>query len=280
MEDDKAPRAPVDARAPAAAREDEAQVYARCAGRAGGRAAGRALALGRAAWRACLDALLPCACALCGQVQREVVCAGCAQDLLPVVPRCPVCGLPAGRSAGGASLPCAGCRQAAPSFDAALTLGDYAPPQDSLVLALKFGGVLPLAGWLAAQLAGRMVRSGFPAPALLAPVPLAPRRLATRGFNQAWEIARPLARQLGVRADPVLLRRRRETSAQSALDLAARGRNVQDAFALSVPARLDGLHVGLVDDVMTSGATLAAAARTLKAHGAARVTVLVALRTP
>jgi len=223
--------------------------------------------------------LLPCACALCGQVQDEVVCAGCAADLLAPSARCPGCGLPA--ATGGSAHRCADCRASPLPFDAVLTLGHYAPPQDSLVLALKFGGALPLADWIAAQLARRLTLAGLPPPALLVPVPLAPRRLAARGFNQAWEITRPLARRLGgVPADPVLLARRRETAAQSALDLDARRRNMLDAFALSTPSRLDGLHIGLVDDVMTSGATLGAAARTLKAHGAARVTAIVALRTP
>jgi len=111
-------------------------------------------------------------------------------------------------------------------------------------------------------------------------VPLAPQRLASRGFNQAWEIARPLARRLGVRADATLLTRRRDTAAQLTLDLPARQANLRDAFALARPMRLDGLHIAVVDDVMTTGATLRAAAAVLKAHGARRVTALPALRTP
>ncbi|KWR90061.1 amidophosphoribosyltransferase [Cupriavidus sp. IDO] len=226
-----------------------------------------------------LCALLPCQCTLCGAVQDDVVCRQCAGDLLRPVSRCPVCALARKRN-----QPCAACATGQPAFDHACTLGDYAPPQDGLVLALKFGNVLPLAGWLAAALAARLPAAWAAAhlrpPDLLAPVPLSPQRLAERGFNQAWEIARPLARALGLPSDPVLLRRRRDTATQHTLDLASRQVNLRDAFRLSRPRSLAGRHVALVDDVMTSGATLDEAARMLKAHGAARVSVIVALRTP
>jgi ComF family protein len=246
------------------------QVYARAALAAGG--AGKALAEAR-------EVLLPSACALCGAVQREVVCAPCAADLLRPVRRCSVCALALGRH-----FACPACAASPPAFDHAHTLGDYAWPQDHLVLALKFGYALPLARWLAARLGAGLAPTWAQArqvpPDLIAPVPLSPQRLAARGFNQAWEIARPLARHLGLRADAVLLQRQRDTGSQRALDLAARQVNLRGAFRLARPARLDGLHVALVDDVMTSGATLQEAASVLKAHGAARVSVIVALRTP
>ncbi|WP_043420302.1 ComF family protein [Cupriavidus basilensis] len=231
-----------------------------------------------------LRTLLPAACALCGTVQDETVCAGCAEELLTPLPRCRCCARPLGRAAGpGAASLCAQCRYEMPPFDAALVLADYASPQDGLVLALKFGGVLPLADWLAGELARRwQVEFGTPGaapPDVLAPIPLSSQRLAERGFNQSWEIARPLARRLGVRAAPTLLARLRDTPAQTTLDLHARQANLQDAFGLAPGNDVAGRHIGLVDDVMTSGATLGEAARLLKAHGAARVTVVVALRT-
>lgn len=164
-------------------------------------------------------------------------------------------------------------------LDATVTLADYAEPLDRLILRLKFGAALPVAGWIAGQLA-ESLRALPDLPDLIIPVPLAPQRLASRGFNQAWEIARPLARRLGVRADATLLTRHRDTAAQLTLDLPARQANLRDAFALARPMRLDGLHIAVVDDVMTTGATLRAAAAVLKAHGARRVTALPALRTP
>ncbi|WP_454719872.1 MULTISPECIES: ComF family protein [Cupriavidus] len=259
------------ARAPAGAAAGP-QVYAPTAAAAGARHAEGAL---RRLWRA----LLPCACALCGEVQGDAVCAGCARELLAPAARCRVCARPTARHGSR----CRHCRLEPPPFDATVTLGDYASPQDGLVLALKFGGALPLADWLAAALAARWQTArdtAPPLPGLLAPVPLSARRLAARGFNQSWEIARPLARRLGVRARPALLARLRDTPAQASLDLPARQANLRGAFGLAPDSDVAGLHVGLVDDVMTSGATLGEAARVLKAHGAARVTLFVPLRTP
>lgn len=115
-------------------------------------------------------------------------------------------------------------------------------------------------------------------PDVIAPVPLARRRLIERGYNQAWEIAKPLADALHIRRDATLIRRIIDTAPQSRLDLDARRENVGRAFAVAKPVK--GLHVAIVDDVMTSGATLEAVARTLKLAGARRVTCLTALRTP
>lgn len=182
------------------------------------------------------------------------------------------------------------CRCAPPPFDATIALGDYAPPREALVLALKFGGVLPLANWLACELASAWAARPSPSssdpddkPCLVVPIPLAPARLAERGFNQSWEIARSLAPRLGAAARADLLVRARDTAPQTALAADRRHLNIAGAFALARHAdadRLRGRHVALVDDVMTTGATLAEAAAVLKRHGAARVTALVALRTP
>lgn len=217
-------------------------------------------------WRA----VLPSACLVCAAVQRDVVCAACAGELMRPLARCPRCATP------GSHGHCGLCADDDP-LDATLTLGDYAAPFDKLVLRLKFGAQLPAAGWIAARLA-TVARDDRPD--LLVPIPLSPSRLAERGFNQAWEIARPLARHLGIRASATWLSRHRDTPSQRTLDLAARMANLRQAFAISREAALEGLHIGLVDDVMTTGATLREAARVLKAHGAARVTALVALRTP
>lgn len=207
-------------------------------------------------------------------MQRDVVCAACADGLTRPVSRCPRCAIPGSHGA------CGLCADDDP-LDATLTLGDYAAPFDQLILQLKFGGRLPAAGWIADRLA-TVARTGHATdlPDLLVPIPLSPARLAERGFNQAWEIARPLARHLGVRASATLLSRRRDTISQRTLDLAARQANLRQAFVVSHNTSPHGLHVGLIDDVMTTGATLREAARVLKAHGAARVTALVALRTP
>jgi ComF family protein len=129
-----------------------------------------------------------------------------------------------------------------------------------------------------ARLAQDSRQDGSDWPDVIAPVPLAGQRLTQRGYNQAWQIARPFARALNVRSDATLLQRVVHTAPQSRLDLDARRLNVGGAFRVTRAVR--GLHVGIVDDVMTTGATLEALARTLKAAGARRVTNFVALRTP
>ncbi|BFG72244.1 hypothetical protein PTKU46_02770 [Paraburkholderia terrae] len=175
---------------------------------------------------------------------------------------------------------CGDCLTAPPSFDATVALADYRAPVDMLAVGLKFRARLALAH----EFARRLAWSAMDAlderdrPDVVAPVPLSARRLVERGYNQAWEIARPCARALGIRGDATLVRRVIDTAPQSKLDLDARRQNVGRAF--EVARRVTGLHVAVVDDVMTTGATLDALARTLKAAGARRVTNLVALRTP
>ncbi|RXV74044.1 ComF family protein [Burkholderia stabilis] len=237
---------------------------------------------------------LPNRCALCGNLSHAVICGACdAAYWNEARLRCDVCALPLGtgrprsdpssrgghtRAGRAAAYRCDACRTAPPPFDATLALADYRAPLDGLARGLKFHARLAIGAEFATRLA-RLVddthgTSGFD---LVAPVPLSHRRLVARGYNQAWAIARPLAHRLGVRADAALLARVTDTAPQSRLDLRARRDNVMAAFA--VAGDVAGRHIALVDDVMTSGATLAAAAHALKSAGAARVTNLVALRT-
>ncbi|AOI93427.1 ComF family protein [Burkholderia pseudomultivorans] len=243
---------------------------------------------------------LPNRCALCGNLSHAVICTACdAAYWNEARLRCDMCAVPLGIGASrrrdrhtgfghtgsgrtgaarAAAYRCKACRTAPPPFDATLALADYRAPLDGLARGLKFHARLALGAEFATRLA-RLVddtrgAGGFD---VVAPVPLSHRRLVARGYNQAWAIARPLARRLGVRADATLLARVADTAPQSRLDRRARRDNVAAAFA--VAGDVAGRHVALVDDVMTSGATLAAAAHALKAAGAARVTNLVALRT-
>lgn len=236
-------------------------------------------------WRtlgpALLRVLLPGACALCGARCGGVLCAPCqAQYLGRRRPRCPQCANPLDDA--GAGL-CGRCLRRAPAFDATLVAADYAAPVDQLLLQLKFGGRLALAPLFARLLRDAVLeRPDFALPTLLCPVPLGPGRLAERGFNQALEIARPLARALGVALHPTLAARAHDTRAQSRVAPHERGSNIEHAFAVApaAAALLRGRHVGLVDDVMTSGQTLGELAATCKRYGAARVTNLVFARTP
>lgn len=174
---------------------------------------------------------------------------------------------------------CGECLKHPPAFDATVVAVDYAPPVDQLVLALKFGSRLELAPLLARVLteASRDIRL----PTCLTAVPLGPRRLVERGFNQSLEIAKPLSRLLGVRLDAGIVVRLRDTHAQALLHPDERQRNIRKAFVVPADAidRIRGRHIGVVDDVMTTGQTLNEVAATFKRFGAARVTNFVFART-
>jgi len=229
---------------------------------------------------AALRGLLPDCCALCGDLHGAdaMLCAGCAAQFFgTATARCRQCANPL----PGADALCGACSAHPPAFDVTLVATDYAIPIDQLVLQLKFGHRLALAALFARLLRDAVLqRPDFVLPALLCPVPLGTRRLAERGYNQSLEIARPLARSLGVALHPRLACRVRETVAQSSVAPEQRQQNIAGAFAIPDAALVQGRHVGIVDDVMTSGRTLNELAATLKRHGAARVSNLVFARTP
>ncbi|EKS68896.1 phosphoribosyltransferase [Burkholderia sp. SJ98] len=227
---------------------------------------------------------LPSQCALCGNLSQALLCDGCdAQYRNEPRLRCATCALPLAASAmrrerEDLRVHCAACLEAPPAFNDTLALADYRAPLDTLAVELKFRARLAAGEAFARHLHARFEDSDLPAPDVIVPMPLSRERLIARGYNQAWAIARPLARMMRVPAHASMIARVRHTSAQSRLDRETRRRNVASAFAVSGDVR--GTHVGVVDDVMTSGATLDALARTLKLAGARRVSNFVALRTP
>jgi len=209
-------------------------------------------------------------CFLCRGAADGMLCAACDADLPRADgPRCPRCALP---SPGGAL--CGRCLAHPPAYDETVAALEYAFPADVLVQSLKFRGELALAPLLAARLAARLP-PGVPPFAVL-PVPLSPARLRLRGFNPALEIARALG--AGLRVDARLAERARDTPPQVDLPHRERAANVRGAFRCrELPA---GAQVAVVDDVMTTGATLHELAATLKRAGAARVVNWVVARTP
>lgn len=225
-----------------------------------------------------LPSILPCACAVCGCDAEQAMCGVCRSRFAASQrPRCRCCGV----AVADEGRRCGDCLRSPPAFDRTVAAVDYAPPLDQLVLALKFGNRLELAPLLADMLAEAVCdQCPDDLPSLLIAVPLGPRRLVERGFNQALEIAKPLAHKLSIRLEPRLASRERETGAQSKLHPDERRSNVASAFGVRDSAGLAGLHVGVVDDVMTTGETLNALAAVLKRAGAARVTNLVFARTP
>lgn len=229
----------------------------------------------RTAWLQRLAESPPSRCAICGAWPAQALCERCLREFAQAVHRCSLCALPL---AAGTTV-CGACLREPPPLDACYAAVPYAWPWSGLVARFKFGGE---PGW-ARALAGRMavvpgVRDEIARADLLLPLPLAPRRLAGRGFNQALLLARELARD---KVQAQLLLRLRETGTQAALDRRARQTNMAGAFALE-PLRAREVRakaVLLVDDVMTSGASLHAAANALRQAGAQRVAAVVLART-
>ncbi|MDP9045448.1 MAG: ComF family protein [Pseudomonadota bacterium] len=169
-----------------------------------------------------------------------------------------------------------------PPFVRTLAAQDYDHPWDGLLTRFKFHEALDLAESLAGLLLDAARRDEVHPGTLLVPMALTRARLRARGYNQSWELTRRLGPELGCLTEARLLRRIKDGPAQASLPLERRARNVAAAFVVD-PARLGLLrdrHVTLVDDVMTTGATAAEAARTLLAAGAGRVDVWVVARTP
>lgn len=198
------------------------------------------------------------------------LCAACNAAMPWRGPACLRCALPLPRLGT-----CGGCLQRPSPLAEAHAVFDYAFPLDRLLPRLKFHGDLAAGRVLAQAMAGHC--AGLPRPDVLVPVPLHRARLRRRGYDQALELAAPLAHALQLPLLDDVLRRRKTTRAQSLLDATARQRNLRGAFDITC-ARALPAHVVLVDDVMTTGATLHAAARTLLHAGVSRVDAWVCAR--
>ena len=216
--------------------------------------------------------LLPPRCVVCGDagMPGRDMCAACHAGLPWQGPACARCALP---------LPttgvCGHCLQQPSPLDAVHAAFDYAFPLDRLLPRLKFHADFACGRVLAQCMAERF--AALPRPAAIVPLPLHRTRLRRRGYDQALELARPLAKALGLPLRGDVLHRCKATSAQSRLHADARQRNLRGAFAVNPTAVLPA-HLVLIDDVMTTGATLHAAARALRDAGVARVDAWVCAR--
>lgn len=221
---------------------------------------------------------VPTQCAVCRDWGRERVCDACRDRFMPAVPRCSRCAL---RVPEGVQV-CGTCAVTPPVQDGAIAAVDYAAPWDLLVTQLKFNEALDLSSSLTALLHHAWQQAGAWRPDLIVPVPLSARRLRERGFNQSWELARRLAATTGCSADGNLLLRIRDTLHQTAFPVDKRASNVKGAFLVEPrrAAEVRGKTIAIVDDVMTTGATVGEIARTLKQAGAAQVHAWVLSRTP
>ncbi|MGQ0587712.1 MAG: ComF family protein [Gammaproteobacteria bacterium] len=223
-----------------------------------------------------VDFLAPVRCFWCGGSSAgSPACAGCRDALPWNLPACRSCAMPLG--SGDPASVCGDCLRDAPPQHGSWAAFCYRPPVAQAIVELKFHGRLAGARTLGCLMAGRLARRALPMPQLLVPMPLHAHRLRRRGYNQALELGRELARTLSVPIAPAAARRVRATLEQTRLDGAARRRNVQGAFAVD-PEQVRGRHVALLDDVITTGATAAELVRTTLAAGAARVEVWAAAR--
>ncbi len=219
--------------------------------------------------RRSLSSLLPESCLLCGtDSDGGLLCADCRADLPGLATaRCPQCSV---ETTYGER--CGACLKEAPYFDRTIAAFRYDFPVDRIIHALKYGHQLAVAGWLGSRLAEHLQADNQ----LIIPLPLHADRLRERGFNQSAEIAKVIGNQLNLKVDRNNVLRNRATPRQADLPLKERHKNVRGAFECQ--ADLNGRNILLIDDVMTTGATVNECARVLKLHGAAEITVVVAAR--
>jgi ComF family protein len=239
--------------------------------------AGACAALGRRL----IDTVLPPLCLGCGEIVATpgTLCATCWPSFSFIAaPQCACCGTPFAEDLG-AEAQCVSCLKRPPRFRRARAALVYDDRSRRLVLPLKHGDRT----YLARACGEWMARAGAELLAdadLIAPVPLHWRRLFTRRYNQALLLARTAARHSSARLAPELLSRHRWTGSQAGLAAKERRSNVREAFEVHPRWRavLDGKTVLLVDDVLTTGATVEACIRALERGGAAHVDVLTLAR--
>lgn len=219
--------------------------------------------------------LYPPTCVLCGAAGAYGLdlCVGCRSDLPRITPCCPRCAQP---------LPeprlCGACLRRPPPFTVCRSPFRYEDPLPALVGGAKFRGRFNLIRLLGTLLAEALAACDDPRPDAIVPVPLHPRRLRERGYNQSLELARVIARRLDIGVDAGCCERVRATPPQMALTEKERMRNVRGAFAAQAQAA--GRHVAILDDVVTTGGTVGELSRALKAAGCSRVDVWAVARTP
>ncbi len=219
-------------------------------------------------------ALLPETCTLCGAATPgALLCAPCAEALPGNAPACPGCALPS-----PLGLPCAACQRRPRAFDAAFAAFVLASPVQQGIHALKYRAHFGQGQLLGRAFARRWQARGGSPPTLLIPVPLHWRRQWWRGYNQSLLLAQVIGRELHLAVDATAAVRPRATADQIGQTAIERRRNLKGAFVVS--PRVAGQHLTLIDDVMTTGATLEELARACKAAGAARVEAWAIARQP
>lgn len=210
--------------------------------------------------------MMPQDCQLCGASSPAAICGACAGDLpIRLKPGCKCCGQIGDVESLEGEI-CGDCLADPPKFDVTESAFSYAFPLDKLMQSFKFNANLALLDLFVDHFVAALTRNKVVMPDVIIPMPLAKKRLATRGFNQSALLAREIGKKLGVKVESRGLLRVRETPPQAGLNRAARLENMKGAFDCA--QNVGGLRIALVDDVMTTGATMSDAARALKKQGA------------
>lgn len=202
------------------------------------------------------------------------LCEACDRSLPRMQAACPRCGAPG--TAVGTEAVCGECQKHPPAYGSTRALFHYAPPVDRLIQHLKYHGRLELSRVLGGYLGQHLLTLNDPLPDVVVPVPLHVTRLRERGYNQSLEIARFVARQLGIPLDWQGTQRTRPTAPQMELPRDQRKKNVRGAFTTRKP--FGGQRIAILDDVMTSGHTVNALAECLLDNGAKEIRVWVVAR--
>jgi len=218
--------------------------------------------------------LFPSRCVLCGDpgAQNLDLCHGCLAELPRNSHSCHTCALPL--PAESSEWQCGACQKKAPAYDHTVAPLHYRYPVDHLLTQLKFQQKL-----VHARLLGTLMTRWLTQPALpelLVPVPLHSARLRERGYNQALELARPIARELELPIDTRICQRANATAAQSGLNLEQRRTNMRNAFV--VTGNLRAKHIAIIDDIVTTGHTVNEMARILRRAGAERIDIWACAR--
>jgi ComF family protein len=240
-------------------------------------------------WSGFIDLIYPPRCLVCSQFldrglmgRKHVspVCPSCTEGFRMLThPRCTICARPFGSRTGEDHI-CESCLRKRPPFKAIEAPYLYEGSLKTVIHRFKYGGRTGLAGFLGPLLASFAEERGLGAEdSLVMPIPLHPRRLRERGFNQSKLLSEHVARGLSAELDFLSLRRVRYTLPQTGLGKVQRRKNVRGAFRLQDRGRVSGRTVFLVDDVATTGNTLSACAKTLLKGGADEVVCLVLART-
>lgn len=214
-------------------------------------------------------------CVLCNDVAEEIsLCESCQQDLPKIQYSCYQCGLPFKEKINDTL--CGQCQQSSPPIDYLISSLAYDYPVDYLVSQLKFNRNLTFAKILSQLLLNTLQSQQHELPDLIIPVPLHKKRLRKRGFNQALEIARPIAKILNIPLNKQVIKRTKQTEAQSLLNAIERKKNLRQSFKIikSITAK----HVVIIDDVVTTGATVFELAKLLKKSRVEKVGVWAVAR--